>query len=112
MVRTCFFPSVLIPRITYTAVFLITPLSRTVDEDRILFAFSLFLGNANEQTSLKPLEKEILGDFGYLKFIYCSDAELGSESIRKYNHMGERAYIVTQSIKKLKKEKKEWALSP
>ena len=26
--------------------------------------------------------------------------------------MGERAYIVTQSIKKLKKEEKEWALSP
>ena len=33
-------------------------------------------------------------------------------SIREYNHMGERAYIVTQSIKKLKKEEKEWALSP
>src|SRR5699024_2559648 len=31
--------------------------------------------------------------------------------IREYNHMGERAYIVTQSIKKLKKEEKEWALS-
>ena len=41
-----------------------------------------------------------------------SDAGLGSESIREYNHMGERAYIVTQSIKKLKKEEKEWALSP
>ena len=26
--------------------------------------------------------------------------------------MGERAYIVTQSIKKLKKEEKEWALNP
>ena len=25
--------------------------------------------------------------------------------------MGERAYIVTQSVKKLKKEEKEWALS-
>ncbi len=46
------------------------------------------------------------------KFIYCSDAGLGSEAIREYNHMGERAYIVTQSIKKLKKEEKEWALSP
>ena len=30
----------------------------------------------------------------------------------KYNHMGERAYIVTQSIKKLKKDEKEWALNP
>ena len=58
-----------------------------------------------------PLEKKVLGDFGCQKFIYCSDAGLGSESIREYNHMGERAYIVTQSIKKLKKEEKEWALN-
>ena len=83
-----------------------------MDGDGIPLAFSLFPGNANEQTSLKPLEKKALGEFGCQKFIYCSDAGLGSESIREYNHMGERAYIVTQSIKKLKKEEKEWALSP
>ena len=83
-----------------------------MDGDGIPLAFSLFPGNANEQTSLKPLEKKVLGAFGCQKFIYCSDAGLGSESIREYNHMGERAYIVTQSIKKLKKEEKEWALSP
>lgn len=83
-----------------------------MDGDGIPLAFSTFAGNANEQTSLKPLEKKILREFGCQKFIYCSDAGLGSESIREYNHMGERAYIVTQSIKKLKKEEKEWALDP
>jgi len=82
-----------------------------MDGDGIPLAFSLFPGNANEQTSLKPLEKKVLGDFGCQKFIYCSDAGLGSESIREYNHMREQAYIVTQSIKKLKKEEKEWALN-
>ena len=83
-----------------------------MDGDGIPLAFSLFPGNANEQTSLKPLEKKVLGEFGCQKFIYCSDAGLGSEDIRSYNHMGKRAYIVTQSIKKLKKEEKEWALNP
>lgn len=82
-----------------------------MDGDGIPLAFSLFPGNANEQTSLKPLEKKVLGEFGCQKFIYCSDAGLASEDIRAYNHMGERAYIVTQSIKKLKKEEKEWALN-
>ena len=82
-----------------------------MDGDGIPLAFSLFPGNANEQTSLKPLEKKVLGDFGCQKFIYCSDAGLGSEDIRSFNHMGERSYIVTQSIKKLKKEEKEWALN-
>ena len=80
------------------------------DGDGIPLAFSLFPGNHNEQTSVKPLEKTILQEFGCEKFIYCSDAGLGSESIRKFNHMGQRSFIVTQSIKKLSAEEREWAL--
>lgn len=82
-----------------------------MDGDGIPLAFSLFPGNTNEQKSLKPLEEKVIRDFGCQKFIYCSDAGLGSESIRTYNHMGERAFIVTQSIKKLQKEDKAWALN-
>ena len=81
-----------------------------MDGDGIPLAFSLFPGNTNEQKSLKPLEQKVIQDFGCQKFIYCSDAGLGSESIRNYNHMGERAFIVTQSIKKLPAEDKAWAL--
>lgn len=82
-----------------------------MDGDGIPLAFSLFPGNTNEQKSLKPLEQKVIQDFGCQRFIYCSDAGLGSESIRNYNHMGERAFIVTQSIKKLPAEDKAWALS-
>lgn len=81
-----------------------------MDGDGIPLAFSLFPGNANEQTSLKPLEKKALGEFGCQKFIYCSDAGLASEGIRSFNHLGERSFIVTQSIKKLPAEEKAWAL--
>ena len=81
-----------------------------MDGDGMPLAFSLFPGNSNEQTSLKPLEKKVLDEFGCQKFIYCSDAGLASEDIRVFNHMGERAYIVTQSIKKLPAEDKAWAL--
>jgi transposase len=81
-----------------------------MDGDGLPLAFSLFAGNANEQTSLKPLEQKILKEFGCQRFIYCSDAGLGSENIREFNHMGERAYIVTQSIKKLPAEDRKWAL--
>ena len=81
-----------------------------MDGDGITLAFSTFPGNANEQTSLKPLEKKVLDEFGCQKFIYCSDAGLASEEIRSFNHMGQRAFIVTQSIKKLPAEEKAWAL--
>ena len=81
------------------------------DGNGIPLAFSLFPGNQNEQTSVKPLEKKILQDFHCEKFVYCSDAGLGSENNRVFNHMGQRAFIVTQSIKKLPKEERECALT-
>jgi len=82
-----------------------------MDGDGTPLAFSLFPGNTNEQKSLKPLEQKVIRDFGCQKFIYCSDAGLGPEDIRTYNHMGERAFIVTQSIKKLPAKDKTWALN-
>lgn len=81
------------------------------DGDGIPLAFSIFPGNQNEQQSLKPLEKIILQKFGHSKFIYCCDAGLGSEGNREFNHMGERSFIVTQSIKKLPAQDREWALN-
>lgn len=80
------------------------------DGDGLPLAFSLFPGNQNEQKSLKPLESKILQQFGCQKFIYCSDAGLASEDNRVFNHMGQRAFIVTQSIKKLPAEDRAWAL--
>ena len=80
------------------------------DGDGIPLAFSLFPGNQNEQKSLKPLETTILQQFGCEKFIYCSDAGLASENNRAFNHLGQRSFIVTQSIKKLPAEDREWAL--
>lgn len=81
------------------------------DGDGLPLAFSLFPGNQNEQKSLKPLESKILKQFGCEKFIYCSDAGLASEDNRVFNHLGKRSFIVTQSIKKLPAEDREWALN-
>ena len=64
----------------------------------------------NEQPSLIPLEKRIIKDFGITKFIVCTDAGLASNDNREFNTQGERSYIVTQSLKKVKKHIKDWAL--
>jgi len=81
-----------------------------MDGDGIPLAFSITKGNVNEQTTLKPLEKKILSDFELSKFVVCTDAGLSSTDNRKYNDMGGRAFITTQSVKKLKKHLKDWAL--
>lgn len=61
-------------------------------------------GNTNEQVTAIPMEREILKMTEGAKFIYCADGGLGSYNIRNYNSMGGRAFIVTQSLKKLSKE--------
>lgn len=83
-----------------------------MDADGIPLAFDIFPGNQNEQTTLKPLESKIIQDFNCSEFIYCSDSGLGSASNRRFNSLGNRAYIITHSLKKMKKEDREAALNP
>lgn len=83
-----------------------------MDADGIPLAFDVFPGNQNEQTTLKPLEAKVIRDFGCSDFIFCSDAGLGSSSNRRYNSFGNRSYVITQSLKKMKDEDKQIALSP
>lgn len=81
-----------------------------MDGDGIPLAFDMYEGNKNEQITLKPLEERIIKDFELSKFIYCSDAGLASKTNKKFNSIQDRAYIITQSLKKLKKDDKEVAL--
>jgi len=82
-----------------------------MDKSGIPLAFCINPGNQNEQLSLKPLEMQIMKDFELSKFVICTDAGLSSDANRRFNNFGERAFITTQSIKKLKTELKEWCLS-
>lgn len=81
-----------------------------MDGDGIPLAFSIHPGNKSEQQTLIPLEEQIMKDFKHAKFIVCTDAGLSSADNRKFNNKGGRAFITTQSIKKLKKHLKEWCL--
>lgn len=72
-----------------------------MDRRGIPISMCLHPGNTSEQTTAIPLEKDILRMLGGAEFIYCADAGLGSYNIRKFNSMGGRAFIVTQSVKKL-----------
>lgn len=90
----------------------ITQMGLFMDGDGIPLAFNITAGNTNEQGTLTPLEEKILKDFELSKFIVCTDAGLASNDNRKFNNKKDRAFITTQSIKKLKKHLKDWALDP
>lgn len=81
-----------------------------MDGNGIPLAFNITPGSRNEQKTLKPLEKKIIQDFDLSKFVVCTDAGLSSNDNRKFNNISGRAFITTQSIKKLKKHLKDWAL--
>lgn len=83
-----------------------------MDADGIPLAFDIFPGNQNEQTTLKPLESKVIKDFDCSEFIFCSDAGLGSKSNRRFNSLGNRSYVITQSLKKMRGEDRQTALNP
>ena len=72
-----------------------------MDSRGIPITMCLHPGNTSEQLTAIPLEKEVMKMLPDAKFIYCADAGLGSYNIRKFNSMGGRTFIVTQSIKKM-----------
>lgn len=72
-----------------------------MDGNGIPISMCINPGSDNEQKCTVPLEQKITKMFKGKRFIYCADAGLGSLDIRKYNSMGGRAFVVTQSVKKL-----------
>ena len=78
-----------------------------MDSRGIPITMCLHPGNTSEQLTAIPLEQEVLKMLPGARFIYCADAGLGSYNIRKFNSMGGRAFIVTQSVKKLSDTLKE-----
>lgn len=83
-----------------------------MDGNGFPLSFVIFPGNENEQPSLIPVEKKIIKDFGITKFVVCTDAGLASKENREFNIQKNCSYIVTQSLKKIKKHIKDWALYP
>ncbi len=83
-----------------------------MDREGLPLAFCVHPGNTNEQTTLIPLEEQLMKDFSLSQFIVCTDAGLSSEKNRKFNNFGNRCFITTQPIKKLSKELMKWCLDP
>mgnify|MGYP004512509071 FL=1 len=91
-----------------------------MDGDGLPLSFNIYPGNKNEQTTLIPEENKIFKNFKLktTKTVLCTDAGLASDEIKKYNIENGRAFVITQSLKKLKKkyqdevfELKNWRIS-
>ena len=79
------------------------------DMDGIPLAFCINPGNTAETTTLKPLEDKLHEKFGISKVVTCTDGGLASYENRLNDHVGERAFITVQSLKKLEGHLQDWA---
>ena len=90
-----------------------------LDGNGFPIAMNIYPGSDNESTTLIPLQKKIIGidpitDFeieGYdienKNTIICTDAAMCTDEIKRFNVKKGRGFVITQSIKKLKKEYQE-----
>ncbi len=83
-----------------------------IDREGIPLSLCIHPGNTNEQITLRPLEKKMLQNFDMSEFVVCTDAGLSSNANKRFNSMGSRGYITTQSLKKLKESLRKTALDP
>lgn len=80
-----------------------------MDGDGLPLSCNIYPGNQNEQKTLIPEETKIVNHFKLddTKMILCTDAGLASDEIKKFNIKDGRAFVITQSLKKLKDEYKK-----
>lgn len=80
-----------------------------MDGDGFPLSCNIYPGNMNEQKTLIPEEDKIVNNFKLndTRIIVCTDAGLASDEIKKFNIKDNRAFVITQSLKKLKESYKE-----
>ena len=83
-----------------------------MDGNGLPIAMNIYPGNENETKHLIPLQEKIEKDFDLKnkQTIICTDAAMCTDEIKKFNIKDGKAFVITQSIKKLKQEYKNEVL--
>lgn len=80
-----------------------------MDGNGLPIAMNIYPGNESETKHLIPLQEKMEKDFALFnkKTIICTDAAMCTDEIKQFNIKDGKAFVITQSIKKLKEEYKE-----
>lgn len=83
-----------------------------MNADGYPFAMNINPGNTGESTTMIPSEIKFLNDFELKgkNIIVCTDAEMCTDYIKAFYVDEDRVFVITQSVKRLNKELKEFAL--
>ena len=83
-----------------------------MDGDGYPFAMNINPGNTAESKTMIPTENDFLNNYDMKgkNIVVCTDAAMCNDEIKKFNVKDGRGFIITQSIKRLSNELKEFAL--
>lgn len=83
-----------------------------MDADGYPFAMNINPGNTAENKTMVPTEIDFLKNFDLKgkNIIFCTDAAMCTDDIKKFNIKDGRGFVITQSIKKLNNKLQEFAL--
>ena len=69
-----------------------------MDHDGFPLAMCIEPGNTAETSTLKPMEQILKEKFGLSKLVVCTDGGLSSYENRKNDSVGDRSFIIVQSL--------------
>lgn len=80
-----------------------------MDGNGLPIAMNIYPGNENETKHLIPLQEKMENDFELInkQTIICTDAAMCTDEIKQFNIKDGKAFVITQSIKKIKEEYKK-----
>lgn len=76
-----------------------------MDGNGIPLAINIYPGNESETKQMIPTQSKIIDNFKLpdTRLITCTDAAMCTDEIKKFNIKEERGFVITQSLKKIKK---------
>jgi len=76
-----------------------------MDGDGIPLAMNIYPGNESETKQLIPTQSKIVNNFKLndSRTVICTDAAMCTDEIKRFNIKDGRGFVITQSLKKLKK---------
>ncbi len=83
-----------------------------MDADGLPLALNINPGNTSEQNTMIPSEEKFLSEYNMKikNIVVCTDSAMCNDDIKYFNVKDGRGFVITQSIKKLKRELQDWAL--
>ena len=83
-----------------------------MDEEAVPIGIKVFPGNTVDKSSLVRAVSAVIDPMGYERFVYCADRGLCTAANLAYLVNQGMGYLLSKSIKKSKKEERDWIIQP